>query len=73
MLRRVNPGESDHQYHHQREEEELDADRQPDQPARSARALPAPLAVGGVGHELGAALIARGLYLGHPSEYVSLG
>ncbi len=73
MLRGVDPGEADHQDHHQGEEKKLDPDRHADQPARAPRTLAAPLAIGGVGDELPAALVARDLCLGHPSEYVSLG
>src|SRR5258708_4974361 len=64
----VDPGEPDHDRHHHHEKEQLDPDRDPDQPARPPRPLAAPLAVGGVRNQRPPALVTDRLNLGHYSK-----
>src|SRR5258708_24249678 len=64
----VDPGEPDHDRHHHHEKEQLDPDRDPDQPARPPRPLAAPLAVGRARNQLPPALVTDRLNLGHYSK-----
>ena len=65
MLCRVDPRKPDHQGDDHQEKEQLDPDRDPDQPAGAPGPLTTPLAVSGVRNQRSAALVAGDLSLGH--------
>jgi hypothetical protein len=65
VLAGVDPGEPDHDGDHHHEEQQLDPDRDPDQPTGAPCPRAAPLAVGGVRNQRPPALVAGDLNLGH--------
>jgi hypothetical protein len=67
----VDPGKGNYESDDEREEKQLDPDRQPDQAFGPPRARAASLAVGGVPNQLGAALVASHLDLFHGIEYAT--
>ena len=70
-LSRVDPGETDHEQDDEPEENQLDANREADQPARSTRPGPALLAVGRVRNQLRSAPVTRDLSVFHAIEYAT--